>query len=46
MEILTTTYKPRNKNIKARDKSVLTSKTNISEKERRHSHLNFMRMSN
>ena len=29
LEILTTTYKPRNKNIKARDKSVLTSKKGI-----------------
>jgi hypothetical protein len=47
-EILTKTYKPRNRNIKARDGSVLidekgiiTGGTYISEENRAHNHLNF-----
>jgi hypothetical protein len=45
-------YKPKNRNIKARDRSVLTyekeiltGETNISEENRAHNYLNFMKMS-
>ena len=51
LETLTKTYKPRNRNIKAGDGSVLTDKkryqtggTDISKENRVHNHLSFMKM--